>query len=87
MTRVSHSAVVALAMVSVALITIFPLPHLMGPRTATEGPITTFVSLRSFLLLLASIQAAGTLVAGYCCSRRDLPERSRLSSLDVVLLC
>ena len=87
MTRIARFAVVTLAIASVAVITVFPLPHLMGPRTATEGPVTTFVSLRSFLLLLASIQAAGTLVAGYCCFRHDVPRTAKPSSLGFVLLC
>ncbi|MDP9264373.1 MAG: hypothetical protein M3O85_08660 [Acidobacteriota bacterium] len=86
MHRIVQLAVV-LAIASVVLITILPLPYLQGPRTATEGPVTTFLSLRSYLLLLASIKAAGTLVVGYNCSRPDLPLVSKLFSLDVVLLC
>jgi hypothetical protein len=86
MTRIVQLAVV-LAIASVVLITILPLPHLQGPRTATEGPVTTFLSVRLFLLLLLSIQATGKLVAGHCCPLSASPRTAKLSVLSSVLLC
>jgi hypothetical protein len=86
MTRIVQLAVV-LAIASVVLITILPLPHLQGPRTATEGPVTTFLSLRLFLLLLMSIQAAAEFVAGHCRLLSASPRIAKPSALSLVLLC
>ena len=87
MTRIAQLVVVLLAMVSVLLISIVPMEPLTAPYTATEGPVTTFLTLRLFRSLLARLQAAATLVAGCCCPGSDAPRTAKPSALGFVLLC
>ena len=87
MTRIAQLVVVPLLIASVLLISVLPQAPLTAPYPVTEGPVTTFLSLRSFRLLLMRLKAAANFIAGYCCPRLHVPQTAKPSALGLVLLC